>query len=69
MLTVMAALPTLAYDEKHRDLQVRRMDGIGSWLLSMPVFIDWLNGETKTPTLWCYGGPGAGKTYLAYVSS
>ncbi|KAI9771567.1 MAG: hypothetical protein M1839_002760 [Geoglossum umbratile] len=61
------SLPSLPFDEKHRDLQLRRTSGLGQWLLNMPEFKALCEGSTQNDTLWCYGAPGAGKTFLTSI--
>jgi hypothetical protein len=59
-------LPPLPYRERHRDLQLRRMEGAGQWILDTPEFVLWREGTRhQDNTIWCNGQPGAGKTYLA----
>ena len=40
----------------------RREEGTGLWFLEAPKFISWIVGNS--PTLWCPGIPGSGKTIL-----
>ena len=65
--TVLRALKPLSFQEKHTDLQLRRTEGLGQWLLTLPDFVDWQEGTFRSNTLWCYGNPGAGKTFLSFV--
>ena len=63
-------LPCLPYRERHRDIQLRRMDGIGQWALETTEFERWRDDiGDENNTLWFNGVPGAGKTYLAYVEA
>ncbi|KFY16290.1 hypothetical protein V492_01437, partial [Pseudogymnoascus sp. VKM F-4246] len=39
------------------------LEGTCEWLHDEPLFCDWQNGETSI--LWVFGGPGAGKSFLA----
>ncbi|KAK0641814.1 hypothetical protein B0T16DRAFT_461843 [Cercophora newfieldiana] len=67
---ILNLLPPLPYRERHRELQLRRMDGAGQWVLSRPEFLLWRNSDGSSQhdnTIWCNGQPGAGKTYLASV--
>jgi Cdc6-like AAA superfamily ATPase len=64
MSVMLNSLPTLPFEEKHRDLQLRRMPELGQWLLNMPKFKLWREGSLPKSTLWCHGAPGAGKTFL-----
>lgn len=49
---------------KHRDLQVRRAEGTGKWLLEHHSFRQWEDETTAEHDLLCVGGPGAGKSIL-----
>lgn len=61
------AIPCLPYNDRHRDLQLTRMGGVGEWLIDVPKFSEWRSGEVDNGTLWCNGAPGAGKTYISSV--
>jgi len=61
-------VPALPYQERHRDLQLRRMGGVGLWVLDTPQFLSWRDGTSKSNILWLNGGPGVGKTYIRFVS-
>ena len=43
-----------------------RFDGVGNWLLETSEFQEWRRGqgEAEKAVLFCYGNPGAGKTFL-----
>jgi hypothetical protein len=69
MTTLLNALQSLPFQEKHRDLQMRRVEGLGQWLLNTPKFGEWREGFLRQNILWCHGGPGVGKSFLAYVRS
>ena len=53
---------------RHRDIQDRRVENIGEWLLQTEEFRSWQTGseggETDNAVLFCYGDPGVGKTYI-----
>ena len=53
---------------RHRDIQERRADSVGEWLLQTEEFRSWHNwsgeGEGDKAVLFCYGGPGVGKTFI-----
>ena len=53
---------------RHRDIQERRADNVGEWLLQTEEFRSWHNwsgeGESDKAVLFCYGGPGVGKTFI-----
>jgi len=62
---VLRALKPLSFRDKHADLQSRRTEGLGKWLFKTPEYVKWLDETSDARTLWCYGNPGAGKTYLS----
>ena len=53
---------------RHRDIQERRIDNVGEWLLQTEEFRTWHDGrggsEGDKAVLFCYGGPGVGKTFI-----
>ena len=53
---------------RHRDIQERRVDNVGEWLLQTDEFRSWQSksaeSEGDKEVLFCYGGPGAGKTFI-----
>ena len=53
---------------RHRDIQERRIDNVGEWLLQTDKFRIWnsRSGESESDkeVLFCYGGPGVGKTFI-----
>ena len=52
---------------RHRDIQERRAENVGEWFLQTEEFRTWHNwgeGEGDKAVLFCYGGPGVGKTFL-----
>jgi len=55
---------------RHQDIQDRRVEDIGEWLLRTEEFRSWNAGrggdESDKPVLFCYGSPGVGKTYIRY---
>ena len=53
------------YSRKHRDIRARRLFGTGKWLLDCEKFQAWLNHTSSV--LLCTGGPGVGKSVLAYA--
>ena len=61
-------LSPLEPKQRHRDIQERRAENVGEWLLLTEEFRSWHNwsgeGEGDKPVLFCYGGPGVGKTFL-----
>lgn len=57
-------LPTINYQEKHLDIESRRLEGSGQWLLNGRAFRSWCEDGSSNSTLFCHGGPGVGKTFL-----
>jgi len=53
---------------RHQDIQGRRVENIGEWLLQAEEFRSWHasseGGESNNAVLFCYGDPGVGKTYI-----
>ena len=53
---------------RHRDIQERRVDNVGEWLFQTEEFKSWHagsgEGESDKAVLFCYGGPGVGKTFI-----
>ena len=51
---------------RHQDIQERRVDNIGKWLLQTEEFKTWhdWSGEGDKAVLFGYAGPGAGKTFI-----
>ena len=57
---------------RHQDIQERRVDNVGEWLLQTEEFRSWHDwsgeGESESEgdkaVLFCYGGPGVGKTFI-----
>jgi len=53
---------------RHQEVQERRVDDVGEWLIQTEEFRRWcgLGGESEgdNPVLFCYGDPGVGKTFI-----
>src|SRR5437588_10313733 len=53
---------------RHQDIQERRVENVGEWLLQTEEFRSWYagsgGGESDNSFLFCYGNPGVGKTYI-----
>jgi len=53
---------------RHQDIRDRRVEDIGEWVLQTEEFRRWYagseRGESDNAVLFCYGGPGVGKTYI-----
>ena len=66
---VLEWLSTLDPHERHWAISINRVAGVGDWLLSANQFTQWRSRDlegTSMPVLFCYGDPGAGKTFLRY---
>jgi len=65
---VLEWLSPLEPRERHQAIGTDRTPGVGDWLLLTNEFTRWNRGDdgTTNPILFCYGGPGVGKTYLRY---
>ena len=65
---LLAWLSPLEPKLRHRDIQERRVDNVGEWLLHTAEFRSWhdWNGESEgdKAVLFCYGGPGVGNTFI-----
>ena len=65
---ILAWLPPLEPQRRHKDIRTRRVDEVGDWLLQTEEYRNWSggirDGKTDGSALFCYGGPGAGKTYI-----
>ena len=62
---VLEWLSPLASRERHQAVRDSRVEGVGEWLLRDQSFSTWRVLEDRTkPVLFCYGYPGAGKTYM-----
>jgi len=55
---------------RHWDIQERRVNDVGGWLLETEEFRRWCRlgteGEAESAVLFCYGNPGVGKTFIRY---
>ena len=65
-LKIQAWLSPLESYARHRDVRSRRLDGVGDWVLQKNEFESWRKSQDSSVnrTLLCYGGQGAGKTYI-----
>ena len=65
---ILAWLSPLEPQRRHHDIRTRRVDEVGNWLLQTEEYRNWVGGigEGKSDglALFCYGGPGVGKTYI-----
>ena len=53
---------------RHHDIREHRVEHVGDWLLRTEEYRNWFDGirdgESDNSALFCYGGPGVGKTYI-----
>jgi len=65
---ILAWLSPLEPQLRHHDIRTRRIDGVGEWLLQSEEYRNWFRGigrsESDGSALFCYGGPGVGKTFI-----
>jgi len=65
---ILAWLSPLEPRTRHQDVRTHRADNVGEWLLRTGEFRRWCDGAQHEGSdhaiLFCYGGPGVGKTYL-----
>jgi len=67
---LLAWLSPLEPRVRHQDIQERRVDNVGEWLLQTEEFKSWHDGsgegegEGDKAVLFGYGGPGVGKTFI-----
>ena len=67
---LLAMLSPLEHGLQHAEIQESRVKGVGEWLVQTEEFRRWngLEGEDRgdEAVLFCYGGPGVGKTFIRY---
>jgi len=55
---------------RHRGIQDGRIDNVGEWVLETKEFKSWYASSggsgSDNAVLFCYGGPGVGKTFIRY---
>ena len=65
---ILTWLSLLDPKSRHQDIQERRIENIGEWVLQTEEFRSWCAGsggdESDRGVLFCYGNPGVGKTYI-----
>ena len=65
---ILAWLSPLEPQRRHQDIRTRRVDEVGDWLLQTEEYRNWFGGirggKPDGSALFCYGGPGVGKTYI-----
>ena len=67
---LLAWLSPLDPSLRHCDIQERRVNNVGEWLMRSVEFQRWygLGGEREgdKAVMFCYGNPGVGKTFIRY---
>ena len=65
---ILAWLSPLDPKLRHQEIRDRRVENIGEWVLQTKEFRSWYAGsegdQSDNAVLFCYGGPGVGKTYI-----
>ena len=65
---ILSWLSPLDPKSRHQDIQERRVENIGEWLLQTEEFRSWHAGsgagDSDNAALFCYGDPGVGKTFI-----
>ena len=65
---ILAWLSPLEPQIRHHDISTRRVGEVGDWLLQTQEYQNWFGGihggKSDGSALFCYGGPGVGKTYI-----
>ena len=55
---------------RHKDIQDGRIENVGEWVLETEEFKSWYASSggsgPDNAVLFCYGGPGVGKTFIRY---
>ena len=55
---------------RHKEIQEKRVENIGGWVLETEEFKSWYAGcggsGSDNAVLFCYGDPGVGKTFIRY---
>ena len=65
---ILTWLSPLEPRSRHHDIQARRVENVGDWLLRTEEFRSWQRddgqGGSQKATIFCSGNPGVGKTYM-----
>ena len=65
---ILTWLSPLEPQRRHHDIQTRRVDNVGDWLMQTEEYRTWVGGigggDSGGSALFCHGGPGVGKTYI-----
>ena len=66
--TLLTWLSPLDPGLRHSNIQERRVNDVGGWLMGTEEFRRWSgldgDGEGDGAVLFCYGNPGVGKTFI-----
>jgi hypothetical protein len=57
-------LSSFPYEERHEERYSKKHPGTGDWLVQHTKFQRWIQSADSS-VLWCHGGPGTGKSFLA----
>jgi hypothetical protein len=60
-------LSPLEPSKRQYEIRSKRLPDSGRWIFQHNDFSNWLSDSPTSPTLCCYGDPGVGKTYIAYI--
>ena len=55
--------------KRHSEIRSTRLLGSGTWVTEGNTYMRWSSEQSASQILCCYGSPGAGKTFIAYVST
>jgi len=65
---ILSWLSPLEPQIRNHDIQARRVDEVGDWVIQTQEYQNWFRGTRggifEGTALFCYGGPGVGKTYI-----
>jgi len=65
---LLTMLSPLEHGLQHGNIQGRRTEGVGEWLIQTEEFRVWYRSRKENAgddaVMFCYGGPGVGKTFI-----
>ena len=65
---ILAWLSPLEPRKRQKEIRAHRVNEVGDWVLQTHEYRNWLGGSSRSESngsaLFCYGGPGVGKTYI-----
>ncbi|KAF9006821.1 hypothetical protein BDZ89DRAFT_566993 [Hymenopellis radicata] len=64
-LKVAEWISKISFSAFHAENSRKWLPGTGTWVLESPEFQEWESRTSSSPTLWCYGDAGAGKSVIA----